>query len=151
MVVSCIAGCIFAFLWLARLTFTLLFFVPALICLGDDTTTETCGNAALFSQDLMNHINTAGTLVEAGSSFMFILSIFYWEKFDVANFFRVIPRLAVFWFRVFLFSRQTISTMNMDILPRKWTFLGVSLLLEYAALVFLSLALKFIENSTVDK
>ena len=61
-------GCIFAILWLARLTFTLLFFVPAMICLTNETTTETCGNNIL-NQDLKDEINMAGTLVEARQLF----------------------------------------------------------------------------------
>ena len=148
MTALCVMGCIFAFLWLARLTFTLLFFVPAMICLTNETTTETCGND-VFSQDSKNEINTAGTLVEAGSSFLLILVIFFWEKFNVPNLFLAVPRLAVFWFWIGLFSLQTLSIVNMDILPRKWTILGVCLLLEYASLVLLSLALKFIDKSTV--
>ena len=148
MAVLCIIGCIFAILWLARLTFTLLFFVPAMICLTNETTTETCGNA-VFTQDLKNEINKAGTLVEAGSSFLIILLIFCWEKFNVANLFLAVPRLAVFWFWIGLFALQTLSIVNMDIIPRKWAFLGVCLLLEYTSLVLLSLALKFIDKSTV--
>ena len=148
MAVLCIIGCILAILWLARLTFTLLFFVPATICLSNETTTETCGNDVL-SQDLKNEINTAGTLVEAGSSIFIILLIFFWEKFNVPNLFLAVPRLAVFWFWIGLFALQTLSIVNIDITPRKWAFLGVCLLLEYASLVLLSLALKFITKSTV--
>ena len=148
MAVFCVVGCIFAFQWLARLTFTLLFFVPACICLTNDTTTETCGNE-VFSQDLKDEINMAGTLVEAGNSFLIILLIFCWRKFNVINFFLAAPHLVVFWFWIGLFSLQIISIINMDILPGQWMILGVSLLLEYAALVLLSLALKFIDKSTV--
>ena len=119
-----------------------------MICLTNETTTETCGNA-VFTQDLKDEINTAGTLVEAGSSCLVILLIFCWEKFNVANLFLVVPRLAVFWFWTGLFSLQTLSTINRDILPQKWTFLGMCLLLEYGSLVLLSLALKFIDKSTV--
>ena len=141
-------GCIFAFLWLARLTFTLLFFVPALICLTNETTTETCGNN-IFNQDLKDEINMAGTLVEAGSSFLITLLIFCWSKFKVVNFILVVPRLAVFWFWIGLFSLQTISSINMDILSAQWILLGVCIFLESATLIVLSLALKFIEKSTV--
>lgn len=148
MVVLCVVGCIFAILWLARLTFTLLFFVPAMICLTNETTTETCGNNIL-NQDLKDEINMAGTLVEAGNSFLIILLIFCWSKFKVINFVLVVPRLAVFWFWIGLFSLQTISSINMDILSSRWILLGVCIFLESATLIVLSLALKFIEKSTV--
>lgn len=144
----------FSVAWVVRLTFTLLFLVPAFICLGNDKTTETCGNVSLFRQNLRNNINTAGTLVEAGSSFLIILLIFCWRKFSVTNLFLALPRLAVFWFWIGLFSLQTFSTINRDILqlnPDKWYFLGVSLTLEYATLVLLSLALKFTDKSTVTE
>ena len=148
MAVFCVVGCIFAFLWLARLTFTLLFFVPACICLTNETTTETCGND-VFSQDLKDEINMAGTLVEAGNSFLIILLIFCWHKFNVTNFFLAAPRLAVFWFWIGLFSLQTISSFNTDITSGQWIILGVSIFLESAALILLSLALKFVDQSTV--
>ena len=110
----CVLACILSFLWLARLTFTLLFFVPAMNCLSNDTTTEACGNQVL-RQDLKNNINMAGTLIEAGNSFLIIVLIFSWGKFNVANFFHAAPRLAVFWFWVGLLLLQTISSINMDI------------------------------------
>lgn len=149
----CLVGCIFTLLCLARLTFTLLFFVPALVCLSNETSTETCGNDVL-PQDVKDEINMAGTFVEAGSSFLAIWLIFCWGKFNVLNFFLAAPRLAVFWFWIGLFSLKSISTINMDFHSGKteadkWTLLGVSLILENATLVLLSLALKFIDKSTV--
>jgi len=100
---------------LARLLFTVLFIVPAFVCLTNDTTTETCGNA-VFKQDTKNTVNMAGTLVEAGNSFVMVILIFRWEKFKVTNFLRAAPRLAVFWFWISLFIVQTISTINRDII-----------------------------------
>ena len=91
----------------------------------------------------------AGTLVEAGNSFVLVILIFRWEKFKVTNFLRAGPRLAVFWFWISLFIVQTISTINRDIVSGKLLVLGYSLLLEYATLVILSLVLKFIEKGTV--
>ena len=148
----CLVGCIFTFLWLARLTFTLLFFIPACVCLSNDTTTKTCGNHVL-GQDLKDEINMAGTLVEAGNSFLIIVLIFCWGNFHVANFILAAPRLAVFWFWIGLFSLQTISSINMDVLSSKRLFLsagiGVSIFFESATIILLSLVLKFIDKSTV--
>jgi len=98
---------------------------------------------------LKDEINMVGTLVEAGNSFLIILLIFWWGKFNVRNFFYAVPRLAVFWFWIGLFSLETISIINMDILPEHWIFLGSSIILESAAIILLSLALKFIDKSTV--
>jgi len=143
-----VVASVFSLLLLARLLFTVLFTVPAFFCLTNDTTTETCGNA-VFKQDTKNTVNMAGTLVEAGNSFVLVILIFRWEKFKVTNFLRAAPRLAVFWFWISLFIVQTISTINRDIVSGKLLVLGYSLLLEYATLVILSLALKFIEKGTV--
>ena len=139
-----------AVLWLLRITFTLLFAVPAFVCLANDTSTETCGNH-VFTQVAKDDINMAGTFVEAGSSLVITLLIFCWRNFNVVNFFLAAPRLAIFWFWLGLFCVQTITIVNMDFLPSllKLQLLGVSLLLEFATLILLCLALKFIEKSTV--
>lgn len=143
-----VVACGLSLLLLTRLLFTILFLVPAFGCLTNETTTETCGNA-FFKQDVRNHVNIAGTFVDAGQSVLLVIMIFRWEKFKVTNFLRAAPRLAVFWFWIFLFIVQTISTINRDILSGKWLVLGYSLLVEYATLVILSLALKFIEKATL--
>lgn len=149
MAVLWMVGCIFALLWLTRLTFTLLFAVPAFGCLTNETSTETCGNK-VFTQSEKDNMNMEGTFVEAGSSILKILLIFCWRKFNVTNFFRAVPRLAVFWFWMGLFCAQALTIINIDFLPRRrWNWLGASLLLEFASLVLLCLALKFIEKSTV--
>ena len=150
MAVLWVLGCIFAFLCLARLTFTLLFSISACVCVLNDTATETSGNH-IFSQDLRNWINMAGALVEAENSFLIILLIFCWGKFNVRNLFHAAPRLAAFWFWIGLFTFKTISLVNNFILPdhEQWMFLGVSKFLESATLILLSLALKFIGKSTV--
>ena len=137
-------------LLLARLLFTVVFIVSAFVCLTNDTTTETCGNA-VFKQDTENTVNMAGTLVEAGNSFLLVILIFRWEKFKVTNFLRAAPRLAVFWFWISLLVVQAITVSNIDILSGhyEWLVLGCSLLLEFATIVILSLALKFIEKGTV--
>ena len=143
---------ILAVLWLTRLTFTLLFAVPAFVCLTNQTSTETCGNH-VFTQAAKDHINMAGTFVESGCSLAITLLIFCWGKFNMVNFFLAAPRIAVFWFWLGLFCVQTITTVNMDFLatPKKLhlKLLGVSLLLEFTTLILLCLALKFIEKSTV--
>ncbi|XP_044170949.1 uncharacterized protein LOC114950042 [Acropora millepora] len=145
-----VVASVFSLLLLARLLFTVLFIVPAFVCLTHDTTTETCGNA-VFKQGTKNTVNMVGTLVEAGNSFLLVILIFRWEKFKVTNFLRAAPRLAVFWFWISLFVVQAITVFNMDILSGhyEWLVLGCSLLLEFATLVILSLALKFIEKGTV--
>lgn len=146
-----LTGCFLAFLCLTRLVFTLLFAVPAFVCLTNFTSTETCGNK-VFTQAGKNDINMAGTFVEAVSSLLITFLIFRWGKFNVENFFRTAPRLAVFWFWIALFCVQTITLINIDFLSRQLIlqFLGVSLILEFATLVLLCLALKFIEKSTVE-
>ena len=147
-----VIGFIFTFLWFARLTFTLLSFIPACVCLSNDTTTETCGNHVL-GQDLKDEINMAGTLTEAGNSFLIIVLVFCWGNFNVTNFFLAAPRLAAFWFWIGLFSLHTISWINRDVLPSPRIFLGtsngVSIFFESATIILLSLALKFINKSTV--
>ena len=146
-----LVGCILVLLWLTRLTFTILFAVPAFVCLTNETSTETCGNK-FFTQVDKDDINMAGTFIEAGTSLLITLLIFRWGKFDVVNFFRAVPRLAVFWFWIGLLCVQTITIINIDFLPRQLIlqFLGVSLLLEFATLVLLCLALKFIAKTTVE-
>ena len=136
-------------LLLTRLTFTLLFAVPAVVCLVNESSTETCGDY-VFTQASKDDINMAGTFIESGSSLAITLLIFCWGKFNVVNFFLAAPRLAVFWFWLGLVCVQTITIVN-DFLPSKLhlKFLGVSLLLEFATLTLLSLALKFIEKSTL--
>lgn len=141
---------ILAVLWLTRLTFTLLFAVPAFVCLTNQTSTETCGNH-VFTQAAKDHINMAGTFIESGCSLALTLLISCWREFNVANFFLAAPRLAVFWFWLGLFCIQTITIVNVDFLASELhlKFLGVSLLLEFITLIVLCLALKFIEKSTV--
>ncbi|KAK2555963.1 hypothetical protein P5673_022246 [Acropora cervicornis] len=90
-----VVASVFSLVLLARLLFTVLFIVPAFVCLTNDTTTETCGNA-VFKQDTKNTVNMAGTLVEAGNSFVMVILIFRWEKFKVTNFLRAAPRLALY-------------------------------------------------------
>ncbi|XP_020631242.1 uncharacterized protein LOC110068201 [Orbicella faveolata] len=150
MTVLWLVGFILAVLWLTRLTFTLLFAVPAFVCLANETSTETCGSH-VFTQAAKDEINMAGTFIESGSSLAITLLIFCWGKFNVVNFFLAAPRLAVFWFWLGLFCVQIITIVNMDFLPSQLNlqFLGVSLLLEFTTLIFLCLALKFIEKSTV--
>ena len=150
MTVLWLVSFILAVLWLSRLTFTLLFAVPAFVCLANEKSTETCGNH-VFTQAAKDYIIMAGTFVEAGSSLVITLLIFCWGNFNVVNFFLAAPRLAVFWFWLGLFCVQTITIVNMDFLPSglKLQFLGVSLLLEFATLLLLCLAVKFIEKSTV--
>lgn len=150
MTVLWLVSFILAVLWLTRLTFTLLFAVPAFVCLTNQTSTETCGNH-VFAQAAKDHINMAGTFIESGCSLAITLFIFCWEKFNVVNFFLAAPRLAVFWFWLGLFCVQTITIVNMDFLANglHLKFLGVSLLLEFTTLILLCLALKFIEKSTV--
>lgn len=146
-----LAGCVFALLWLTRLTFTLLFVVPAFVCLSNETSTETCGNI-VFTQEEKDDINMEGTFVEAGSSILIILMIFCWGKFNVVNFFLAAPRLAVFWYWMGLFCVQVVSVINLDFLPGQWDcrdWIGVSLLFEFATLVLLCLALKFVKKSTM--
>lgn len=130
------------------MSFTLLFFVPAMVCLANETSTETCGNEVL-TQDVKDKVNMAGTFVEGGSSFLAILLIFCWDKFSVINLFLTAPRLPVFWFWIGLFCLGTLSTINMDFGSGKWDWLGASLILENATLIVLSIALKFIDKSTV--
>ena len=110
-----VVASVFSLLLLARSLFTVFFIVPAFVCLTNDTTTETCGNA-VFKQDTKNAVNMAGTLVEAVNSFLLVILIFRWEKFKVRNFLRAAPRLAVFWFWVSLFVVQAITVSNMEIL-----------------------------------
>lgn len=150
MTVLWLVSFILAFFWLARLTFTLLFAVPAFVCLANETSTETCGNN-VFTQAAKDDINMAGTFTEAGSSLVITLLIFCWGNFNVVNFFLAAPRLAVFWFWLGLFCVQTITIVNIDFLPSllNLQLLGVSLLLEFATLILLCLALKFIDKSTV--
>ena len=150
MTVLWLVSFILALLWLTRLTFTLLFAVPAFVCLTNQTSTETCGNH-VFTQEAKDHINVAGTFIESGCSLAITLLIFCWGKFNVVNFFLAAPRLPVFWFWLGLFCVQIITIVNMDFLPKQFhlTLLGVSLLLEFTTLILLCLALKFIEKSTV--
>lgn len=150
MTVLWLVSFILAFFWLARLTFTLLFAVPAFVCLANETSTETCGNN-VFTQAAKDDINMAGTFTEAGSSLVITLLIFCWGNFNAVNFFLAAPRLAVFWFWLGLFCVQTITIVNIDFLPSllNLQLLGVSLLLEFATLILLCLALKFIDKSTV--
>ena len=150
MTVLWLVSFILAVLWLTRLTFTLLFAVPAFVCLTYQTSTETCGNHVL-TQAAKDHINMAGTFIESGCSLAITFSIFCWGNFNLVNFFLAAPRLAVFWFWLGLLCGQTITIVNMDFLPTglHLKFLGVSLLLEFITLILLCLALKFIEKSTV--
>ena len=119
-----------------------------MVCLANETSTETCGNKVL-TQDVKDKVNMAGTFVEDGSSFLAILLLFCWDKFNVINLLLIAPRLPVFWFWIGLFCIGTLSTINMDFNSNKWDWLGASLILENATLIVLSLALKFIDKSTV--
>lgn len=144
-------GVLFFFLLLARLTFTVLFLVPSVNCLRNRVILEKCGNLT-FSQDVKNMLDLSGTVLESGSTFTYIMTIFLWSRFWSRNFFRALYRLPIFWFWSTMIIFTFISVMSLDFPMGKIVVgIGVSLLLEISSLSLFCCALKFIEKVTVKR
>lgn len=145
-------GSLLFFLLLARLTFTILFLVPSANCLRHRVVIEKCGNLT-FSQDVKNALDFSATLLESGSTFLYILIIFLWSRFWSCNFFRTLYRLPIFWFWSTMIIFTFISVVSIDFSKSNNIVIGigVSLLLEISSLTFFCCALKFIEKVTVKR